>query len=265
MLRHLPAFATLIALATLAAPVRAETGLFVWNDPDKMAIRLASFDSADPAEITSVKVLAELTTVSSTMTGVAADGNGIGLCRQERDGNEAPAWLVGFSSKGKEIWRKPAGDFLAALEQALPRGIATGRAKDPSWFTFECKDAGGSGQPGVLAFDLGFSAGKPDADGFVVSDDTKPFIVRLHVDAKTGKPLGAALVKKGKSALVLQPNPTSILHRDANGETYMLGYDPSVIIPKGGRGRVMWGDRPFRWKGEPVIEGFDFAWFLPQP
>lgn len=254
-----------VIFAFLALPAFAEEGLFVWNDPDKMAIRLASFDSSDPAAITGVKTLAELTTVSATMTGVAADGQAIGLCRQERDDNEAPAWLTGFDRKGRQIWENNADVHLTALESVLPKGIVTGRAAEPSWFTFECKDAGASGAAGVLAFDVGFSAGRPDAQGFVISDSTKPFVGRLHVEAKTGKVLAVALVKKGKSALALRPNPVGRIYKDDAGQTYMIGNEASIVIPKGGKGRVMWGDKPFRWKGEPIIEGFDFAWFLPQP
>ena len=61
-MHRLAPFACLIALAS---PALAVEGVFVWNDPDQMAIRMASFDSADPAEVTSVKVLAELTQVSA--------------------------------------------------------------------------------------------------------------------------------------------------------------------------------------------------------
>ena len=261
----MPRRALFVAFALLAHPVLAEDGLFVWNDPDKMAIRLASFDSADPAAITGVKNLVELTSVSATMTGVSSDGKAIGLCRQERDDIEAPAWLTGFDRKGKQVWKNNADAYLTALESVLPKGIVTGRAAEPSWFTFECKDAGASGDAGVLAFDVGFSAGKPDAEGFVISDSTKPFVGRLHVDAKSGKVLAVALVKKGKSELALHPNPVGRIYKDDAGQTYMMGNESSIIIPKGGKGRVMWGDRPFRWKGEPIIEGFDFAWFLPQP
>lgn len=259
----MPRRALPLALALLACPAQAAEGVFVWNDPAAMAIRMATFDSADPATVTGMKTLAELTSLSSTMTGVAADGEGIGLCRQEQDGNEAPAWLFGFDRQGQEIWRQNGAAYLTALESVLPAGLATGRANSPSWFTFECKDAGASGEAGVLAFDLGFSAGKPDAEGFL-SGKVTDFVGRLHVEAKTGKVLAVALVKKGKSALVLQPNPKSRTYTDDTGQTFQLGNESSIQLPKGGKGRVMWGDRPFRWNGEPVVEGFDFAWFLPQ-
>lgn len=254
----------LFALALLtASPAFAAEGIFVWNDPDQMAIRMITFDRADPAAVTGVKVLAELTTVSATMTAVSSDGKTIGLCRQERDDNEAPAWLFGFDRKGRQIWRQNAGDYIEALGKALPKGLKPIHYYDPSWFTFECRDAGASGDPGVLAFDVGFSAGKPDGDGFVVNDDARDFIGRLHVDARTGKVLAVAVVEGGKSALVLQQNPRQPIYTDDAGQTYMLGTDAAIQLPKGGRGRVMWGDRPFRWKGAPIVEGYDFAWYLP--
>lgn len=251
-------------LSVFALPVQAAEGVFVWNDPDQMAIRMITFDSADPASVTGVKTLEELTGQSATMTAVSADGGQIGLCRQERDGNEAPAWLSGYDRKGRQVWQAPAWDYLAALESALPKGYATGQADSPSWFTFECKDGGASGEAGVLAFDVGFGAGKPEADGFVRSDDMDDFVGRLHVSGKTGKVLAVALVKKGKSSLVLQQNPRQRVYDDGNGQTYMIGHDPAITLPDGGRGRVLWGDRPFRWNGAPIVEGFDFAWFLPQ-
>lgn len=254
-----------LALALLiASPAFADEGLFVWNDPDQMAIRMITFDAADPAKVTGVKLLAELTTVSATMTAVAADGKGIGLCRQERDDNEAPAWLFGYDRKGKQLWRQNADHYIDALAGALPDGLKPYHYDSPSWFTFECKDAGASGAPGVLAFDVGFSAGKPNAEGFVVADDSQGFIGRLHVEARTGKVLAAALVKDNISALALQQNPRQRVHVDADGQTFSLGNDPAIRLPKGGRGRVMWGDRPFRWQGAPIVEGFDFAWYLPQ-
>ncbi len=255
--------ASLACIITFANPALAVEGVFVWNDPDQMAIRVASFDSANPAEVTSVKVLAELTTVSATMTAVSADGKGIGLCRQEQDQNEAPAWIFGFDRKGKQLWRHNADHYIEALATALPGGLKPYHYNDPSWFTFVCKDGGASGESGVLAFDVGFSAGKPNAEGFVVSDESDGFVGRLHVSTKTGDVLAVALVKKGKSDLVLQQNPKQPIYTDDAGQTFMVGTDAAIILPKGGRGRVMWGDRPFRWKGEPIVEGFDFAWFLP--
>ncbi len=254
----------LFALAlSVASPGLAAEGIFVWNDPDQMAIRMITFERSDPAAVTGVQVLAELTAISATMTAVAADGKGIGLCRQEQDENEAPAWLFGYDRRGKQLWRQNAGDYIDALGQALPEGLKPYHYNAPSWFTFTCKDAGASGEPGVLAFDVGFSAGKPDGEGFVISDDAQDFIGRLHVEARTGKVLAAALVQDGASALVLQQNPRQQIYTDDAGQTYMLGTDAAIVLPKGGRGRVMWGERPFRWQGAPIVEGYDFAWYLP--
>lgn len=253
-----------VCLCLAALPGHAQEGLFVWNDPGRMAIRLATLDEKDRSKVTGVKDLAELTAVSATMTAVSADGSGIGLCRQEQDGNEAPAWLFGFDRKGKQLWRHNADHYIQALAQALPRGVQPVHFNSPSWFTFECKDGGASGAPGVLAFDVGFSAGKPDAEGFVISDSSKDYVGRLHVSTKTGEVLDVALVKKGKSKIALQQNPKSEVFTDpVSGETLAMGGDSGIVLPKGGRGRVTWQNRPFRWKGDPIIEGFDFAWHIP--
>ena len=37
----------------------------------------------------------------------------------------------------------------------------------------------------------------------------------------------------------------------------------SFEFPEGGRGPVFWAAAPIRWKGDPVVNGFDFAWWLP--
>lgn len=251
-------------LCLFALPALAAEGVIVWNDPGKMAIRMATFDSKDPSTIRSVKTLAELTAVSATMTAVSADGGGIGLCRQEQDQNEAPAWLLGYDRKGRQLWRHNADHYIKALASVLPRGLQPYHYNSPSWFTFECKDGGASGAAGVLAFDVGFSAGKPDAEGFVIADKSKAFIGRLHVSARTGEVLSVALVKKGKAAIALGPNPKSPVMTDpVTGETLAMGGDSGLVLPKGGRGRVMWGNSPLRWKGEPLVDGFDFAWHLP--
>lgn len=248
---------------SVALPAHAEEGVFVWNDPEAMAVRMIRFDRDDPGHATSLKTLAELTSVSETMTGVSFDGKAIGLCLHELDGNEAPAWLIGYDSKGRQLWKKGAGDYLAALQGILPAGIKIGY--DANWFTFSCADAGASGVAGELAFDVAFHAGRPEPDGFVISDKTEAFRGRLIVSGKTGKVIAAALVQDGKSTLQLGPNPVAPIYKDpVTGAEYGLGYDPGFVIPKGGRGRVLWGERAIRWQGAPIVEGFDFAWYLPQ-
>lgn len=256
--------AMLFALGLLIAqPAHAAQGVFVWNDPAALAIRMITFDQDDPATATRVLTLAELSTVSQTMTGVSADGKAIGLCLHELDGNEAPAWLIGYNSKGKQIWKNTAGYYLAALKGILPEGYTIGY--DASWFTMDCADAGASGREGELVFDVNFHAGKPEPDGRVISDKTEPFRGRLVVSGKTGKVIAAALVLEGKSTLPLSRNPAAPVHIDpVTGAEYGLGYEAGFVFPKGGKGRVFWGDRPIRWQGVPVVEGFDFAWYLPQ-
>lgn len=254
----------LFALGLLIAPpALAAQGVFVWNDPEAMAVRMISFDRDDPGTATALMTLAELSTVSETMTGVSSDGKAVGLCLHELDGNEAPAWLIGYDTKGRQVWKKGAGDYLAPLQGILAAGFKIGY--DANWFTFSCADAGASGVAGELAFDVTFYAGKPEADGRVISDKSQAFRGRLSVSGKTGKVIAAALVQDGQSTLRLGPNPLAPIYKDpVTGAEYRLGYDPSFVIPKGGRGQVLWGDRAIRWQGAPIVEGFDFAWYLPQ-
>ena len=255
--------AVLFSLGLLIAqPAHAAQGVFVWNDPNALAIRMITFERENPAKATHARVLAELTSVSETMTGVSADGKAIGLCRHELDGNEAPAWLIGYDSTGRQVWEKRPGDYLAALQGILPAGFRIGY--DANWFTFSCADAGSSGKAGELAFDVGFYAGKPEPDGRVISDKSEAFRGRLILSAKTGKVIAAALVQQGASRLRLGQNPVAQIHIDpVTGEEYVQGNEPSFILPKGGRGRVLWGNKPIRWQGAPVVEGYDFAWYLP--
>ena len=121
-------------------------------------------------------------------------------------GFRAMIWMA--NSAGKN----PQAIFLPAIEALLPKGYRTG--EDAGWFTFSCKDAGAGARSGVLAFDVGFSAGKPEADGFVRRDDALDFTARLYLSPKTGKVLDAALVENRASRLKLEPNPkTAALRR----------------------------------------------------
>lgn len=253
--------AILLALA-LATPACAEDGVYVWNDPVSQSIRMLRFAESDFTNATADYTLQKLSPVSATMTGVDYGGKAIGLCRQELNDNDAPAWLSGFDLDGKQRWEKPAGDYLPALEALLPKGYRTG--EDVGWFTFSCKDAGAANTSGVLAFDVGFSAGKPEADGFVRRDDALDFTARLYVSPKTGKVLDAALVENRVSRLKLGPNPKQQLYVDAEHQVlYFIADGPGVMVPKGGRGQLLWNDRPIMWQGRAQVSGTDFAWYLP--
>lgn len=245
----------------LSGPALAEEGVFVWNDPEAMAILMIRIGSADPATATAIYTLQELSTLSATMTAVSGNGEAVGLCRQERDDIEAPAWLSGFDQTGKQLWKTSAGDYHAALTAAMPKGVVIDRPAD--WFTFSCKDAGIGGSE-VLAFDVGFSAGKPGADGYVDSETAQEMIVRIHVAGKTGEVLDTDLVTDGQSALRrTMPSKQQIYVDVAHSVVYAIADGPGVVLPDGGRGQVFWNNRPFRWQGKPVVKGYDFAWYLP--
>ena len=244
----------------LAGPALADEGVFVWNDPEAMAIRMIRMASDDPSTATALFTLQELTSISATMTGVTGDGLTVGLCRQERDDIESPAALYGFDQNGKQIWRMNAGELHAALGTALPPGVVIAQTAD--WFTFSCTDAGVGGFE-VLAFDVEFRAGKPGADGYVNSDTAQDLIVRIHVAGPTGKVLGTALVKDGKSALRRTMPAKQQLFVGTDQVLFFISDGPGVVLPESGVGQVYWNDRPFRWQGKPIVNGFDFAWALP--
>ena len=262
---RLPAFITRLALCATASFAQTasaeEQGIFVWNDPQQMAIRMVIFTPDDPNTATAAVTLQPLKSISSTMTGVESGGQGIGLCLQQVDDNVSPASLFGFDLKGKTRWEKDAGDFLPAIEAALPKGHGTGKTAD--WFTFSCEDAGAGDKDGVLAFDVGLSAGPLGADGYIVEGKDQAVTARLHLSSKTGKVLAAALVENRTSRLKLAPNPTEQLYSDAKNQVLLFVSDPHLTLPKSGRGQVLWGNAPILWKGKPVVDGFDFAWYLP--
>jgi hypothetical protein len=171
--------------------------------------------------------------------------------------------LAGYDLKGRKLWEKAAGDYLAKLEQGLPKGLATGAT--PDRFTFACVDAGAGARAGKLAFDVGVSAGKMGADGYVISESRADYVVRMQVSAQTGEFEWVGKVENGKSWLVLGRNPVAPVHRDVvTGEDYQLTSDIGFVFPAGGRGQVLYDDKPIVWKGQPVVNGFDFAWFFPQ-
>lgn len=110
----------------------------------------------------------------------------------------------------------------------------------------------------AMVFDVDFYAKanpNPTAPGDQ-RQDRGQFRGRLVVSGKTGKVIAAALVLDGKSTLRLGRNPVAPVHIDpATGAAYGLGYEAGFVFPKGGKGRVFWGDRPIRWQGVPVVEG----------
>lgn len=246
----------LLAIAPL--PALARDGLFVWNDTRDLAVKLVTLNPGNPAEAKSLVVLEPLKTYSETMTAVASDGAAIGLCHHLLDGNEAPASLIGFDAKGRRKWELRPKALHAAIQSALPTGYEL--VSDENWLTFSCVNGGATGRSGELAFDIGVSAGRPEPDGRVISDKSRGFEVRLHVSGKSGKLLAIALRDGG--GLELGRNPPDRMQRVAGGGVI---YDPGAtfIFPESGEGRVMWGAEPIRWRGVAVVEGHDFAWWLP--
>lgn len=256
MRSFLPAVLTLIS-----TPLQAADGVLVWHDDAAMAVKLALLAEDDPAQVTALHVLAETRTISETMTAVSADGMAIGLCHQIRDGNESPARLTGYDRRGREIWQLPRAALHAGIEAALPEGQVL--ASPPDWLTFSCEDGGAGGAPAVLAFDIGVSIGgvsigARDAGGFV--PDPHEARIRLHLDGLTGALLAAAPLRKGGLPMI-RPNRDRLRHT-ADGAVVMDS-PAYLVLPEGGQGQALWGDRAIRWQGAPVGQGHDFAWFIP--
>lgn len=250
----------LALLAAAPATARADEALLVWNDPDRMAIRLARFETRDPENVKAVVDLEPLKTISSTMTGVSSDGKYIGLCHQLQDGNEAPAVLKGFDAKGKERWRVFPSSLHAALTKAL-KPLDLKLMDDPNWLTFSCENAGATGKPGELAFDIGISAQRKSGE---TGGDWVEITMRLHLSGKSGKVIEVAGTGPQGASLTLGPNPVAPLHRDpATGQTFYIMTDGGFVIPEGGSGRALWSETPIRWQGAPVGDGSDFSWFVP--
>jgi hypothetical protein len=253
-MRRLALFA-LIA-AALAAPVRADQALLVWNDPAQMAIRLVRFDTSEPGRALALSDLAPLKANSATMTGISSDGRAIGLCHQTQDGNEAPTSLSGFDAKGRLKWEVFPGDLYAALQENLAPDF--GLTSGPDRLTFSCVGAGATGKPGGLAFDIGLTIAVFGAGA------TADVTMRLHLNGKNGRLLAVSGLGSGEPSLGLGANPVGPLHRDTlTGKTFYVMTDGGFVLPKGGKGRALWSSEAIRWRGDPVGEGTDFAWFVP--
>jgi hypothetical protein len=243
-------------LVAVSGTARADEALLVWNDPDRMAIRLVRFDTRDPSQATGLVDLEPLKTISATMTGVSSDGKAIGLCHQVQDGNEAPASLIGFDARGRKKWEVFPRDLHAALQENL--GADFGLTSGPDRLTFSCVNAGATGKAGGLAFDIGVTI------AIVGAGATADVTMRVHLNGKTGAVLAVSDVGKSGYSLGLGPNPVGPLHRDTvTGKTFYVMTDGAFVLPEGGKGRALWSTQAIRWNGTPVGEGSDFAWFVP--
>ncbi len=254
--------ALLVLLGAAAPAAFAEDGVFVWNDPKAKAIRMIRLQNNDPSTATAAYTLTKLSAVSATMTAVNYYGDAVGLCRQERDGNESPAWLAGYALDGAERWQLFSRALFETVGKVLPKGHQLTQSDDR--FTFECLDAGAADDPNALAFDIGVQSGPPGSDGYVDAANAQNLTVRVYVQGNTGAVLDAALVTDHVSRLTLQQNQLKQLYVDPNNQVlFFISDGVGLVLPKGGRGRVLWNGKPIQWKGKPVVEGFDFAWSLP--
>lgn len=239
---------SLLFSLALATPAAAE-GVLVWHDDAAMAVKLAILSDADPAEVAALHVLAETRRISATMTAVSADGRAVGLCHQLRDDNASPVSIRGYDRRGQQIWRVYAQDLHRALEAALPEGAYL--AQGPDRLTFACADGGAAG-PGGLAFDIIVLGGPHGADGYIPDGKAQDYRLRLHLAGDDGALLAAGLVRQG--GLALTRNPLGVDNPTLGG---------ALTLPETGQGRALWGDRAIRFKGEPIGDGHDFAWYIP--
>lgn len=241
----------LIAALTLALPARAAKGLMVWNDPQAMAVKLATLDAANPAQITSIRVLVPLQSISVTMTAVASDGSAIAVCHEVQDGNEGQLYLLGFSPEGRMSWSLHIGDLTDQLTALIgPQG----GPQPGHLFFYSCANGGATGAPGVVAFDIGLYR----------TQTNDQVTARIHMDARQGRLIAAELRAPGTaSGLPLGRNP--MIHRAAPGAVSVMDPTAGFGFPTGD-GVVLWGTTPLRHKGEAAVRGHDFAWWLaPKP
>lgn len=243
-------FKALILCLFAAFPAMAADGLFVWNDPGAMAVKMVTLSPDNPAEATGMKALLPLRSISATMTAVSSDGTAIGICHEIQDGNEGDMELFGFDAKGRQKWDLHIGSFTDGLEAIIGPDA---RPNLGDRFFYSCKNGGATGKAGVLAFDIGLFRTGPNDE----------VIARIHINGKTGKIIAADLRAIGeKSTIKLGRNPFDRMEK-ASGDTVVYNPEAMFVFPDGGEGRVMWGTQPIRWKGEAVVNGHDFAWWLP--
>jgi hypothetical protein len=242
------AFACLLLAA--AFPAAARDGIVVWNDDRDLAVKLATLSPDDPAEATRLVTLVPLRTISVTMTAVASDGTAVGVCHELQDGNEGGFEMLGFDARGRQKWSFGYG----GLKDAANAVLGPGTLDEAGGLLFlSCVNGGATGQPGVLAFDVGITR-------TTLGDEV---ILRLHLSGKTGKPVAAELRPKGATAMLpLGRNPFDRMERVEGGGVV---YNPEAqfVFPEGGVGRLMWGSSPIRYQGSAVAIGHDFAWWLP--
>ena len=249
----MPRPAALVALLCLCPlPAIAADGLFVWSDPAAMAVKLARFDAADPAQITGLRVLMPLQSISVTQTAVATGGTAIGICHELQDGNEGDWELLGFDAKGNPTWTLQINDLGDGLAPFLG---ADARPGTGHLFFYSCDNGGATGVAGVLAFDLGIYRTE--------TGDMR--IARINVDGRTGRIIAADLrPPAAKSALPLVRNPFDHWSR-VDGGARIMSTEGVFTFPAGGTGPVLWGTHPMRWQGVAAVTGHDFAWWLPPP
>lgn len=241
--------AALACFFLTALPAAARDGIVVWNDDRDLAIKMATLSPDDPSEATRLVTLLPLTAISVTMTAVASDGTAVGICHELQDGNEGGFEMFGFDARGRQKWTLSYG----GLKDAANAVLGPGTLDEAGGLLFlSCDNGGATGQPGVLAFDVGITR-------TTLGDEV---VLRLHLSGKTGKPLAAELRPRGSAAtLPLGRNPFDRMERVEGG----VVYDPEAqfVFPEGGSGRLMWGTSPIRFKGSTVAVGHDFAWWLP--
>jgi hypothetical protein len=239
-----------LALALLLCrPALAADGLFVWNDPQAMAVKLATLSPRDPAEATGLRVLLPLRAISVTMTAVASDGGAIGICHELQDGNEGGLELLGFDPRGRQTWRLGWGEVVEAMAATAGPGVAPGAGHR---VFLSCANGGATGRAGITAFDIGVAR----------TEFGDEVVVRLHLDRRGRAVAGEMRAPGARSGLKLGRNPSDRMERTAEGLVVM---DPEaqLVFPEGGEGRVLYGSRPIRWQGEAAVSGHDFAWWLP--
>lgn len=241
--------AVLACLVLTSLPAVARDGIVVWNDDRDLAVKLATFSPDNPSEATRLVTLVPLRTISVTMTAVASDGTAVGVCHELQDGNEGGFEMLGFDARGRQKW---SFGYLG-LKEAANSALGPGTLDEAGGMLFlSCVNGGATGQPGVLAFDVGITRTG-------LGDEV---ILRLHLAGRSGKPVAAELRPTGaEPSLPLGRNPFDRMERVEGG----VIYDPEAqfIFPEGGTGRLMWGSSPIRYQGSTVAIGHDFAWWLP--
>ena len=195
------------------------------------------------------------------MTAVASDGIGSRAVPPSAGRERGTGLASRLRREGRRKWEAAAQARPACGDPVGPApGPAAGLGRElADLFLHQWRRDGTARRSGLRHPGLG---GHPEPDGFVISDKSHAFVVRLHLAGKTGKLLAIALRDGGALAPWAATRRTGCSRVEGGGVIYDPGRHRS-IFPEGGQGRVMWGAEPIRWQGAAVVDGFDFAWWLP--